>query len=117
MSPIKTFLPRGSPRRRGTLPDRSGDRTQQLMIVPESQAIEVERCLYANACADQSKASARTTTGSESTGDRITARLVAQAIQYRRDCKWIGGWRLDPNTLNAWAWRAKDGDLHGPVKS
>jgi predicted Zn-dependent protease len=79
---------------------------KQLMIVPESQAIEASKDAYTQTLAPiKSQGKLNDDPALKARVDRITARLVAQAIQYRPEtAKW--DWQVavidDPNTLNAW---------------
>jgi predicted Zn-dependent protease len=79
---------------------------KQLMIVPESQAIEASKDAYTQTLASiKSQGKLNDDPALKARVDRITARLVAQAIQYRPEtAKW--DWQVaiidDPNTLNAW---------------
>jgi predicted Zn-dependent protease len=79
---------------------------KQLMIVPESQAIEASKDAYAQTLAPiQSHGKLNDDPALKARVDKITSRLVAQAIQYRPEtAKW--DWQVavidDPNTLNAW---------------
>lgn len=79
---------------------------KQLMIVPESQAIEASKDAYAQTLAPiQRQGKLNDDPALKARVDKITSRLVAQAIQYRPEtAKW--DWQVavidDPNTLNAW---------------
>src|SRR5215831_20091003 len=79
---------------------------KQLMLVSESQAIDASKQAYTQTLAPlqkQGKVNADATL--KARVDAITARLVAQAIQYRPEtASW--NWQVavidDPNTINAW---------------
>jgi len=79
---------------------------KQLMLVPESQAIEASKAAYAQTLAPIQKQGKLNDDGAlKARVDNITARLVAQAILYRPDtASW--DWQVavidDPKTLNAW---------------
>jgi predicted Zn-dependent protease len=79
---------------------------QQLMLVPESQAIEASTAAYAEVLAPIQKAGKLNDNAAmKARVDTITARLVAQAIKYRSETEsW--DWQVavidDPKTLNAW---------------
>ena len=76
------------------------------MIVPESQAIEASTEAYAQVLAPiQKQGKLNDDPAMKARVDRITARLVAQAIKYRPETEsW--DWQVavidDPKTLNAW---------------
>jgi predicted Zn-dependent protease len=79
---------------------------KQFMLVPESQAIEASKDAYAQMLAPvQKQGKLNDDPALKARVDRITARLVAQAIQYRPE---TAGWDWqvavidDPNTMNAW---------------
>ncbi|MFN0315327.1 MAG: M48 family metallopeptidase [Burkholderiales bacterium] len=80
---------------------------KQLMLVSESQAIEASTQAYAEVLSplrQQGKLNADS--AMKARVDRITARLVAQAIKYRPETQsW--NWQVavidDPKTINAWA--------------
>jgi predicted Zn-dependent protease len=79
---------------------------QQLMLVPESQAIEASTAAYAQVLAPIKKeGKLNDNVAMKARVDKITARLVAQAIKYRPETEsW--DWQVavidDPKTLNAW---------------
>lgn len=78
----------------------------QLMLVPESQAIEASTDAYAQVLAPIRKAGkVDDDAAMKQRIDTITARLVAQAVKYRPEtASW--DWQVavidDPKTLNAW---------------
>ena len=78
----------------------------QLMLVPESQAIEASSQAYAEVLAPiQQAGKLNDNAAMKARVDKITARLVAQAIQYRPETEsW--DWQVavidEPKTLNAW---------------
>src|SRR5207344_798739 len=79
---------------------------KQLMLVPESQAIAASKDSYAQTLTPIQKAGKLNDDAALKAGvDKITARLVAQAILYRPDtASW--DWQVavidDPSTMNAW---------------
>ncbi len=79
---------------------------QQLMLVSESQAIEASTEAYAQVLAPIKKdGKLNDNAAMKARVDKITARLVAQAIKYRPETEsW--DWQVavidDPKTLNAW---------------
>jgi predicted Zn-dependent protease len=79
---------------------------KQLMLVPESQAITASKDAYAQTLAPiQKSGKLNDDAALKARVDKITARLVAQAILYRPDtANW--DWQVavidDPKTLNAW---------------
>jgi predicted Zn-dependent protease len=79
---------------------------KQLMLVPESQAIQASTEAYAQVLAPiQKQGKLNDDHAMKARVDRITARLVAQAIKYRPETEsW--DWQVavidDPKTLNAW---------------
>ena len=79
---------------------------KQLMLVPESQAIAASKDAYTQTLAPIQKAGKLNDDAAlKARVDKITARLVAQAILYRPDtANW--DWQVavidDPKTLNAW---------------
>jgi predicted Zn-dependent protease len=79
---------------------------KQLMLVPESQAIEASKGAYAQTLAPiQKQGKVNDDPALKARVDKITGRLIAQAIQYRPETvNW--DWQVavidDPNTLNAW---------------
>ena len=79
---------------------------KQFMLVPESQAIEASTEAYAQVLAPIQKAGKLNDNAAmKARVDKITARLVAQAIKYRPETEsW--NWQVavidDPKTLNAW---------------
>jgi len=79
---------------------------KQFMLVPESQAIEASAEAYAQVLAPIQKAGKLNDDAAmKARVDKITARLVAQAITYRPETEsW--DWQVavidDPKTLNAW---------------
>ena len=79
---------------------------KQLMLVPESQAIEASTAAYAQVLAPiQKQGKLNDNAHMKARVDKITARLVAQAIKYRPETEsW--DWQVavidDPKTLNAW---------------
>lgn len=79
---------------------------KQLMLVPESQAIEASKGAYTQTLAPlQKQGKLNDDPALKARVEKITARLIAQAIQYRPDtASW--DWQVavidDPNTVNAW---------------
>ncbi len=79
---------------------------QQLMLVSESQAIDASTEAYAQVLAPIKKdGKLNDNAAMKARVDKITARLVAQAIKYRPETEsW--DWQVavidDPKTLNAW---------------
>lgn len=78
----------------------------QLMLVPESQAIEASTQAYAEVLAPiQQAGKLNDNAAMKARVDKITARLVAQAIQYRPETE-AWDWQVavidEPKTLNAW---------------
>jgi len=79
---------------------------KQLMLVSESQAIEASKDAYTQTLAPiQQQGKLNDDAALKARVDRITSRLIAQAIKYRPEtAKW--DWQVavidDPNTLNAW---------------
>lgn len=79
---------------------------KQLMLVPESQAIEASKGAYTQTLAPiQKQGKLNDDHALKARVDKITARLIAQAIKYRPEtASW--DWQVavidDPNTLNAW---------------
>jgi len=79
---------------------------KQFMLVPESQAIEASTEAYAQVLAPIQKAGKLNDNAAmKARVDKITARLVAQAIKYRPETEsW--DWQVavidEPKTLNAW---------------
>jgi len=79
---------------------------KQLMLVPESQAIQASTQAYAEVLAPIKKqGKLNNDPAMKARVDKITARLVAQAIKYRPETQsW--DWQVavidDPKTLNAW---------------
>jgi predicted Zn-dependent protease len=79
---------------------------KQLMLVPESQAIQASAQAYAEVLAPiQKQGKLNDDPAMKARVDKITARLVAQAIKYRPETEsW--DWQVavidDPKTLNAW---------------
>jgi predicted Zn-dependent protease len=79
---------------------------KQFMLVPESQAIEASAEAYAQVLAPiQKQGKLNDNAAMKARVDKITARLVAQAIKYRPETEsW--NWQVavidDPKTLNAW---------------
>ena len=79
---------------------------KQLMLVPESQAIQASTQAYAEVLAPIKKqGKLNDDPAMKARVDKITARLVAQAIKYRPETEsW--DWQVavidDPKTLNAW---------------
>jgi len=79
---------------------------KQLMLVSESQAIEASKDAYTQTLAPiQKQGKLNDDAALTARVDRITSRLIAQAIKYRPEtAKW--DWQVavidDPNTLNAW---------------
>jgi predicted Zn-dependent protease len=79
---------------------------KQFMLVPESQAIQASTEAYAQVLAPiQKQGKLNHDVAMKARVDKITARLVAQAIQYRPETEsW--DWQVavidDPKTLNAW---------------
>jgi predicted Zn-dependent protease len=80
---------------------------QQLMIVSEQQAIQSSLQAYPQMLAPLEKqGKVNTDPALKARVDRITGRIVAQAIKYRPDtARW--DWEIkvidDPKTVNAWA--------------
>lgn len=79
----------------------------QLMIVPESTAISASQQAYRNQLAPYARAGRLDNDPAlKARVDRITSRLVAQAVRLRPDTE---GWEWsinildDPKTVNAWA--------------
>jgi predicted Zn-dependent protease len=78
----------------------------QFIIVPESQAIQASTQAYAEVLAPiRKQGKLNDDSAMKARVDRITARLVAQAIKYRPETEsW--DWQVavidDPKTLNAW---------------
>ena len=78
----------------------------QFIIVPESQAIQASTQAYAEVLAPiRKQGKLNDDAAMKARVDRITARLVAQAIQYRPETEsW--DWQVavidDPKTINAW---------------
>ena len=78
----------------------------QFIIVPESQAIQASTEAYAQVLAPiQKQGKLNDDPAMKARVDKITARLVAQAIKYRPETEsW--NWQVavidDPKTLNAW---------------
>jgi len=106
MTPIKTFLLAALAASVVGCQTAPVTGRKQLMIVPESQAIEASKDAYTQTLAPiKSQGKLNDDPALKARVDRITARLVAQAIQYRPEtAKW--DWQVavidDPNTLNAW---------------
>ena len=79
---------------------------KQLMLVPESQAIQASTQAYSEVLAPIKKqGKLNDDPAMKARVDKITARLVAQAIKYRPETQsW--DWQVavidDPKTLNAW---------------
>lgn len=79
---------------------------KQFMLVPESQAIEASTEAYGQVLAPiQRQGKLNDDPAMKARVDKITARLVAQAITYRPETeRW--DWQVavidDPKTLNAW---------------
>ncbi len=79
---------------------------KQFMLVPESQAIEASKEAYAQVLAPiQKQGKLNDNAAMKARVDKITARLVAQAIKYRPETEsW--NWQVavidDPKMLNAW---------------
>jgi len=79
---------------------------KQLMLVPESDAIQASTQAYGEVLAPIKKqGKLNDDPAMKARVDKITARLVAQAIKYRPETEsW--NWQVavidDPNTLNAW---------------
>jgi predicted Zn-dependent protease len=79
---------------------------QQFMLVPESQAIEASTEAYAEVLAPiRQQGKLNDDSAMKARVDKITARLVAQAIKYRPETEgW--DWQVavidEPKTLNAW---------------
>jgi len=79
---------------------------KQFVLVPESRAIEVSARAYEQVLAPiQSEGKLNRNPAMKARVDRITARLVAQAIKYRPEtASW--DWQVavisDPKSLNAW---------------
>jgi predicted Zn-dependent protease len=79
---------------------------KQLMLVSESQAIDASKEAYAQTLAPlQKQGRVNHDPALKARVDSITARLVAQAIQYRPETAswdWLVAVIDDPKTLNAW---------------
>ncbi len=79
---------------------------KQLLLVPESQAIEASKEAYAQTLAPiQKQGKLNDDPALKARVDKITGRLIAQAIKYRPETEnW--NWQVavidDPNTMNAW---------------
>jgi len=79
---------------------------KQLMLVPESDAIQASNQAYGEVLAPiQKQGKLNDDAAMKARVDKITARLVAQAIKYRPETQsW--NWQVavidDPKTLNAW---------------
>ena len=79
---------------------------KQLMLVSESQAIEASKDAYTQTLAPiQKQGKLNDDPTLKARVDRITSRVIAQAIKYRPEtANW--DWQVavidDPNTLNAW---------------
>jgi len=79
---------------------------KQFMLVPESQAISASTTAYAQTLDPiRKQGKLNDDPALKARVDKITARLVAQAIKYRPETEsW--DWQVavidDPNTLNAW---------------
>ncbi len=79
---------------------------KQFMLVPESQAISASTAAYAQTLDPiRKQGKLNDDPALKARVDKITARLVAQAIKYRPETEsW--DWQVavidDPNTLNAW---------------
>jgi predicted Zn-dependent protease len=79
---------------------------KQFMLVPESQAIAASKDAYAQTLAPiQKQGKLNDDAALKARVDKITARLIAQAINYRPEtASW--DWQVavidDPNTINAW---------------
>lgn len=79
---------------------------QQLLIVPESQAIDASKQAYTETLTPiQKKGQLNTDPALKARVDRITGRLIPPAIQYRPETQ-AWEWQVnvidDPKTLNAW---------------
>ncbi len=79
---------------------------KQLILVSESQAIDASKEAYAQTLAPlQKQGKVNDDAALKARVDRITARLVAQAINYRPETE-AWDWQVavidDPKTLNAW---------------
>jgi predicted Zn-dependent protease len=79
---------------------------KQLMLVPESDAIQASTQAYAEVLAPiQKQGKLNDDPAMKARVDKITARLVAQAIKYRPETQ-AWNWQVavidDPKTLNAW---------------
>jgi predicted Zn-dependent protease len=79
---------------------------KQFLIVPESQAIEASAQAYTQTLsAEKQKGKLNTDPALKARIDRITGRLIPQAIQYRpetADWNWSVAVIDEPKTLNAW---------------
>jgi len=79
---------------------------KQLMLVPESQAIEASKGAYTQTLAPiQKQGKLNDDPALKARVDKVTSRLIAQAIKYRPEtANW--DWQVavidDPNTVNAW---------------
>jgi len=79
---------------------------KQFMLVPESQAIQASTQAYAEFLGPiQKQGKLNDNAAMKARVDKITARLIAQAIKYRPETEsW--NWQVavidDPKTLNAW---------------
>ena len=79
---------------------------KQLMLVSESEAIDASKGAYAQTLAPlQKQGKVNDDAALKARVDKITARLVAQAIKYRPETE-TWDWQVavidDPKTLNAW---------------
>jgi len=79
---------------------------KQLMLVPESDAIQASTQAYTEVLAPiQKQGKLNDDPAMKARVDKITARLVAQAIKYRPETQ-AWNWQVavidDPKTLNAW---------------
>jgi predicted Zn-dependent protease len=79
---------------------------KQFMLVPESQAIEASAQAYAQTLQqEKQKVKLNTDPALKARVERITGRLIPQAIQYRpetADWTWSVAVIDEPKTLNAW---------------
>jgi predicted Zn-dependent protease len=79
---------------------------KQFMLVPESQAIEASAQAYAQTLQqERQKGKLNTDPALKARVERITGRLIPQAIQYRpetADWNWSVAVIDEPKTLNAW---------------
>jgi predicted Zn-dependent protease len=79
---------------------------KQFLVVPESQAIEASAQAYAQTISkEQKEGKLNTEPALKARVDRVTGRLIPQAIKYRPETaqwKWSVAVIDEPKTLNAW---------------